>query len=374
MKKFLIVTTIQDTVEAFLIPHIKMLEAEGYKVSIATNIYKEIKEELKDNEWVNISFSRNPFSFNSFKAVKEMRAFIRSGKFEMVHFHTPVAAFLGRYAAMREKQKNIIYTAHGFHFYEGASRINWCIYYPMELLAARWTDKLITINEEDYKRASAFKLRRDGKVYKVSGVGVDSTHYSSGDAEKIKKELLIRDPEKTVLMIGELNKNKNQAQLIKALELLRLKGRNIKAIFVGIGEQEGILKKMAKDLGVKVAFLGYRKDIKDIIDAADIVVSMSYREGLPRNIMEAMSAGKPLVVTDIRGNRDIVTQEENGLLVALNDIDATASALESLLYNPELYKKISENNYKKIESYSIVSILESMKEVYGFEKVSDSQS
>ncbi|MGL5723545.1 glycosyltransferase, partial [Cetobacterium sp.] len=114
MKKFLIVTTIQDTVEAFLIPHIKMLEAEGYKVSIATNIYKEIKEELKDNEWINISFSRNPFSFNSFKAVKEMRALIRSGKFEMVHFHTPVAAFLGRYAAMREKQKNIIYTAHGF--------------------------------------------------------------------------------------------------------------------------------------------------------------------------------------------------------------------------------------------------------------------
>ncbi|MGL5351130.1 MAG: glycosyltransferase family 4 protein [Cetobacterium sp.] len=374
MKKFLIVTTIQDTVEAFLIPHIKMLEAEGYKVSIATNIYKEISEELKNNEWVNISFSRNPFCLNSFKAVKEMRALIRSGKFEMVHFHTPVAAFLGRYAAMREKQKNIIYTAHGFHFYEGASLINWCIYYPMELLAARWTDKLITINEEDYRKSLEFKLRKNGRCYKVNGVGVDSAHYSSGDAEKIKKELLIRDPEKTVLMIGELNKNKNQAQLIKALELLRLKGRNIKAIFVGIGEQEGILKKMAKELGVKVAFLGYRKDIKDIIDAADIVVSMSYREGLPRNIMEAMSAGKPLVVTDIRGNRDIVTQEENGLLVALNDIDATASALESLLYNPKLYKKISENNYKKIESYSIVSILESMKEVYGFEKVSDSQS
>ncbi|MGL5188398.1 MAG: glycosyltransferase family 4 protein, partial [Cetobacterium sp.] len=309
MKKFLIVTTIQDTVEAFLIPHIKMLEAEGYKVSIATNIYKEIKEELKDNEWINISFSRNPFSLNSFKAVKEMRTLIRGGQFEMVHFHTPVAAFLGRYAAMREKQKNIIYTAHGFHFYEGASRINWCIYYPMELLAARWTDKLITINEEDYKRASTFNLRRDGKVYKIDGVGVDILNYNSGDGEKIKKELLIREPEKTVLMIGELNKNKNQAQLIKALELLRLKGRNIKAIFVGIGDQEGILKKMAKDLGVKAAFLGYRKDIKDIIDAADVVVSMSYREGLPRNIMEAMSAGKPLVATDIRGNRDIITQE-----------------------------------------------------------------
>ncbi|MGL4945240.1 MAG: glycosyltransferase, partial [Fusobacteriaceae bacterium] len=181
-------------------------------------------------------------------------------------------------------------------------------------------------------------------------------------------------PEKTVLMIGELNKNKNQAQLLKALEALRLKGRSVRAIFVGIGDQELILRKLAKDLGVKAAFLGYRKDIKDIIASADMVASMSYREGLPRNIMEAMSAGKPLVLTDIRGNRDIVEHEKNGFLVSVNDIDATALALENLLYNSELYNTISKNNYKKIEKYSIENILESMKEVYEIEKASDSQS
>jgi len=372
MKKFLIVTTIQDTVEAFLTPHIKMLEAEGYKVSIATNIYKDIRDDLKNNEWINISFSRNPFSFNSFKAIKEIRGLIRNGNFQMVHFHTPVAGFLGRYAAMREKQKNVIYTAHGFHFFEGAPLINWCIYYPMEILAARWTDKLITINEEDYKRSLKFKLRKNGKCYKVNGVGLDISKYNFGDSQKIKKELLIREPQKIVLMIGELNKNKNQAQLIQALELLRLKGRDIKAIFVGIGPEDVKLKKLAKDREVKVSFLGYRKDIKDIIAASDVVCSMSYREGLPRNIMEAMSAGKPLVVTDIRGNRDIVKDEINGFLVLVDGIEETANALDSLLYNSEIYKTISQNNYKDIENYSIENILESMKEVYKIEKVSHS--
>ena len=333
MKKFLMITTVQDTIEAFLVPHIKMLEEEGYEVIIATNIYKDIPEDLKKNRWINISFSRNPFSLSSFKAIKEMRKVIRAEKFEMAHFHTPVAAFLGRYAAMREKQKNIIYTAHGFHFFEGAPIQNWFIYYPMEVIAARWTDKLLTINEEDYKNSLNFKLRENGKCYKVNGVGVDISSYANGDGEKIKKELLIRDPEKTIVMIGELNKNKNHIQLLKAVELLKLKGRNIRVIFVGIGDKEEILRKESKETGVKVSFLGYRKDIKDIVATADLMCSMSYREGLPRNIMEGMCAGKPFIVTDIRGNRDIIEDKKNGIVVSVDEVQETAIAIENLLYN-----------------------------------------
>lgn len=374
MKKFLMVTTVQDTIEAFLIPHIKMLENEGYKVTIATNMYKEIPDELRENRWVNISFSRNPFSLSLFKAIKEMRKLIRSENFEIIHFHTPVAAFLGRYAAMKEKQRNIIYTAHGFHFFKGAPIQNWLIYYPMELIAARWTDKLITINEEDYNNSLKFKLRENGKCYKVNGVGVDVDFYINGNGEKIKRELLIREPEKTVVMIGELNKNKNQLQLLKAIELLKLKGRNIRVILVGIGGKEEILRKESKETGIKVSFLGYRKDTKDIIATADLMCSMSYREGLPRNIMEGMCAGKAFVATNIRGNRDIIEDKKNGLLVTIEEFQETAIAIENLLYNEESYKEISENNLSKAKEYSIEKILEKMKEVYEIEKVSYSKS
>ena len=190
MKTILIVTTVQSTIEAFLIPHIKMLEQKGYIVWLATNISKEIVNELKDNKWINISFSRNPFSKNSLKAIKNMRKLIKNNNFEFIHFHTPVAAFLGRYAAMKEGQKNIIYTAHGFHFFKGASLQNWLIYYPMEKIAINWTDKLITINEEDFQRAKKMS-GKNTKIYKVDGVGLDLESYKNGDTKKIKTELII---------------------------------------------------------------------------------------------------------------------------------------------------------------------------------------
>ena len=364
MKRFLMVTTIQNTVEAFLIPHIKMLEKNGYEVWIATNIYKEIPEELKKNKWVDISFSRNPFSKNSFKAIKEMRDLIRKNDFEIVHFHTPVAAFLGRYAAMKEKQKNIIYTAHGFHFFKGAPLKNWLIYYPMEKLAINWTDKIITINEEDFQRAKKIS-RKNTKVYKVDGVGLDLENYRNGDAKKIKDELDISKDEYVVSMIGELNKNKNQIQLLKAVSILKQKRiDNIRILLVGVGNQEDILKKEAKKNNLKISFLGFRKDVKDIIAASDIICSMSYREGLPRNIMEGMAQGKPFIVTDIRGNRDIIKDNQNGYIVPINDYQKTAEKIEELMVNIEKKSKIVENNLFDVNKFSIEKIIKNMEKIY----------
>lgn len=364
MKKFLMVTTIQNTIEAFLIPHIKMLEKNGYEVWIATNICKDIPEELKQNKWISISFSRNPFSKNSFKAINEMRDLMRKNKFEVVHFHTPVAAFLGRYAAMKEKQKNIIYTAHGFHFFKGAPVQNWLIYYPMEKLAMNWTDKIITINEEDFQRAQKM-ARKDTKIYKINGVGLDLESYRNGDAEKIKNELNISKDEYIISMIGELNKNKNQIQLLKAVFILKEKGvKNIRILLVGVGKQEAILKEVAKKNDLKIEFLGFRKDIKDIIAASNLVCSMSYREGLPRNIMEGMAQGKPFIVTDIRGNRDIIKNEKNGFVVAVNDYQNTAKKIEELMINKEKKSKIAENNFIDVNKFSIEKIIKDMEKIY----------
>lgn len=365
MKKFLMVTTIQNTIEAFLIPHIKMLEKNGYEVWIATNIYKDIPEELKENKWINISFSRNPFSKNSIKAIKEMRGLIRENKFEMVHFHTPVAAFLGRYAATKEKQKNIIYTAHGFHFFKGAPLQNWLIYYPMEKLAINWTDKLITINEEDFQRAKKM-AGKNTKIYKVDGVGLDLENYRNGDTKKVKNELNISKNEYVISMIGELNKNKNQIQLLRAVSILKENGiNNIRILLVGVGNQEIMLREEAKKNNLKINFLGFRKDVKDIIAASDIICSMSYREGLPRNIMEGMAQGKPFIVTDIRGNRDIIKDNQNGFIVPVNNYQKTAEKIENLIINIEKKSKIIENNFIDVNKFSIEKIIKEMEKIYG---------
>lgn len=368
MKKALIVTTIQSTIEAFLVPHIKFLEQNGYEVVIATNIFKEISKDLKNNRYFNLPFSRNPLSKQNFKAMVVLKKIMRDEKFDMIYVHTPIAAFISRYVAMKEKQKNVIYMAHGFHFFKGAPLINWLIYYPLEFVASKWTDKLITINQEDYEAAKKFKLKKNGKVYKVDGIGVDITKYSFGDREKIRKELSIAEDEKVLLMIGELNKNKNQVQLLNILENLKNKGKNVRGIFVGVGNQEKKLKDIVKTKGLKVDFLGYRKDIADIIASCDILCSMSYREGLPRNLMEGMCQGKPLLVTNIRGNRDIVVNGESGYIIELNEVEEASEKTITLLENNDIYNKMSKNAVDFVKKYSIEKVLKDMREVYEIEE------
>lgn len=373
MKRILIVTTLQLTVNSFLIPHIKFLEKNGFEVTIGSNIQGEIREELKENKWINIPFDRNPFSKNNLKSLIILDRVLKEGKFDMIHCHTPIASFLTRMIAQKNGNKNIIYTAHGLHFYSGAPLLNWLIYYPMEALAARWTDKFLTINSEDYKRVKKkFKLKKDGKVYEIPGVGLNIENYRIGNSEKVKKELLKTEIEKIFLMIGELNRNKNQIQLIEILEKLNLKGRKVRAVFVGVGDRENYLKKEVRKKGIKATFLGYRKDIPDIIAASDFLCSMSYREGLPRNIMEGMAQGKPIIATNIRGNRDLVVDGENGILIELNDVDRAVVKIVELLDNDEKYRKISKNNLEKVKQYSIETVLNKMREVYEIEKTSNS--
>lgn len=358
MKKALVVTTIKVTFKAFLIPHIKQLEKMGYEVELACNTGDNLKiEELEGNKWHHISFGRNPFSLNSFKAIRELRKIKKDNGYDLVHLHTPVAAFLGRFSAWTVGVKKIFYTAHGFHFFRGSSLISWMIYYPMEWIAMRWTDKVITMNQEDYERAQKMAGRRT-KVYKVDGVGLELKKYSQGDREKVRKELGISEKDFIVTIIGELNENKNQIQLIRAIEGLESK---FKALIVGVGPKEKELKGYVKTkkLENKIKFLGFRKDINDVVAGSEVLASMSYREGLPRNIMEGLAQGKPFIATDIRGNRDIIEDKINGYLIPVGDYKVTAEKLMTL-NETKIYDQVKKSNLKHVEKYSIEQILKEM--------------
>jgi len=362
MKRALVVTTLMITIKGFLVPHIKHLEEMGYQVDLACNMKHGFYiEELKENKWHHLSFTRNPFSINNLKSIAELQKIIRKRKYDMVHLHTPIAAFLGRFAAHTLGIKNIIYTAHGFHFYRGAPFINWLIYYPLEWVAMRWTDKIITINQEDFSRARRMAGNKT-KVYKIDGVGLNLKKYSEGNREKVRKEFQLSEKDFVVTIIGELNKNKNKIQLIKAIEILEAK---FKVLIVGNGPKEAELKEYVnlKGLEDRVKFLGIRMDINDIIAASEVMVSMSYREGLPRNIMEGLAQGKPFVATNIRGNKDIIENNKNGYLVKVNDYIKTSKVIKKL-EDKEIYRTMKEYNIEEVKKYSIHRILKEMEIIY----------
>jgi glycosyltransferase involved in cell wall biosynthesis len=296
-----------------------------------------------------------------------MNAVIRQENMDFIHCNTPVGGLLGRLAGKKCGVKKVIYQVHGFHFYKGAPLLNWLLYYPVEWLLARWTDAIITINHEDYAFAQKkMKLKKGGKVYYVPGVGIDTKAYAPNEniRQAKRQELGLSDDDVMLISAGDLNKNKNNTVLISALA--KLQNKKIHYFLCGVGDKENDLRKQAEDAGISenVHFLGYRTDMKALLQAADVFVMPSFREGLSRSIMEAMSAGLPCIVSKIRGNVDLVTEGQGGYLHAPADADTAADAIAKLANDPALRQAMRQFNLEKIKSFDSSVIEQEIQKIY----------
>lgn len=368
--KVLYVTTVSRTINAFLIPHIEMLLEKGYEVHCACSIDKPVNKELQEKgvKIFEVPFSRNPLGIGNIKAYNKLRELQRIHSYDIVHVHTPIAAIYGRLLKLSFPSLKTIYTAHGYHFLKGGSKLGWLLYYPIEKIMAKFTDVIININKEDYEITKE-KLKPK-KAYLLNGVGLDLSKYKKlGEKEISEKrnELGLSKEDFVVLMIAELNKNKNHIQLINAMEILKEKYPNIKAICIGDGDMMNSLNEYVNvnSLQNNIFMLGYREDVNNLINISNIGILMSYREGLPRNIMEFMACGRKVIATDIRGCRDIVCNDSVGQLVDVGDYEATAKAIEKYYLlgdkdfevSDEIRKYDVENvNYELLKVYDEVEL------------------
>lgn len=368
--KILYVTTISSTINAFLVPHIKHLINQGYTVDVATNITDDVNREIIDMgvRVYDVAFQRTPISLKNVKAYKRIKEIQNEEKYDIIHVHTPVASFVTRYAMRKEKDLKIVYTCHGFHFYKGASMINWILFYPIERIAAKWTDSLITINTEDYEAANKFNLRDNGQVSKMHGVGIERKKYiiENFDKSEYRKQLGLNDEDFVILVLAELNKNKNHIQLIKAMDLLKDKYPNIKAIFAGTGPLEEDIKNHIKENGLedKIRLLGWRNDVKELINSSDLVGLFSKREGLGKCLLEAMICGKCVISTNTRGPRELIDQDINGFMFEVGDIENTAKSIEKIYSDNKLRHEFEERVVYTANKYLLDNVLNQLSDVY----------
>ena len=370
MKKVLFVATVvKKHIMAFHIPYLEWFRKNGYEVHVVARNDYENKEECNIpycGKFFSLPFQRFPIKKDNFYVMKELKKIIDTNGYEIIHCHTPMGGVLGRLAARKARKKGtkVIYTAHGFHFYKGAPLINWLIYYPVERWLARYTDVLITINQEDYERAkNKFKAR---KVEFVLGVGVDVEKYSDFKINRALKRKEIGVPEESfvLLSVGELNKNKNHEAVIKALA--EVGNKDIHYIICGEGRLEEYLNNLSKSLGIEnqVHLLGFRKDVIEITKVSDVFVLPSYREGLSLALMEAMACGLPVICSDIRGNSDLITDSKGGYLVKPNDKKKLALFINELFNQERTRKDFALYNLIKIEKYCINNVLNRLKHIY----------
>ena len=370
MKKILYVTTVSRTLNAFLIPHIEKLVDEGYKVDCACSIDLKVDDRIlsKGCNIFDIPFSRNPVNPRNMKAFRALRNLQLKNKYDIVHVHTPVASFVARLTFRKEENLKIIYTCHGFHFYKGSPIINWILFYPLEKLASKWTDTLITINEEDYEIATTFSLRNNGQVMKMNGVGIEKEKYiiKNFNRNEYRRKLNLEEEDFVILVLAELNKNKNHKQLIKAMYLLKDKYPNIKAVFAGSGPLEEEIRNQTKENGLenRISLLGWRDDVKELINSCDMVGLFSKREGLGKCLLEAMICGKPVIATNTRGPRELIEENINGFLVEIDDFEKTANFIEKLYVANNISQQLEEQISKKANEYLLDNVLNQLNSIY----------
>lgn len=364
-KKVLFTATVVKThINVFHLPYLKWFKEQGYEVHVAAknDFINEPCIIPNCDKYYDIKFARFPFSKVNIKAYKQLKKLIQENNYEIIHCHTPVAGVLTRLAARNNKNTTVIYTAHGFHFFKGAPPLNWLIYYPVERFCARFTDKLITINKEDYERAKRFSLRKNGKVYYVPGIGINLEKIQNlkVDIKQKKKELGMSENTLILLSVGELNKNKNHEIVLQALN--KIKDKNFIYLICGRGILKEYLERKTQELHLenKVKLLGYRSNVIEILKTADLFIFPSKREGLPVSIIEAMAARLSVIASNVRGNRDLITKEN---LFEPDDIAALTNLIKErfeAIQNKEL-KKVA---YANLEQYSLKNVLKQMTEIY----------
>lgn len=371
--KVLFVATVRSHIGQFHMPFIEELKKQGCEVHAAFKDNSDKKKGLDlsaIDKVFEVPFSRSPYSTSNLKAYRVLKKIIDENDYDAIHCHTPMGAVVTRLAARnaRKKGTKVIYTAHGFHFYNGASKVNWMFFYPVEKYLAKYTDCLITINSEDYNLARE-KFSTAKKICYVNGVGVNTERFKPlSEQEKlfVRTEFGFSSDDFLLIYPADFCKRKNQNMLFDTLKILLEHSDRFKLLLPGSDEFADSYISYAKEIGVfdNVYVMGYRRDIDRLVGMSDISVSSSRQEGLPINLVEAMSLGNPIIATDVRGNNDLVSDGQNGYLVKLNDSISMAKRITELCGDKAMIEKLGKNSIERAKLYSVENVLADMVGIY----------
>ncbi len=373
MKRLLIVTTISSTLRAFLLPFAYHFRAQGWQVDAmaqGVSTCHECKQAF-DLVW-EMKWSRNPLDPKNLLAtpliIQELMA---QEKYDIVHVHTPVAAFVTRYALKdlsKQGKCKVIYTAHGFHFHSGGQLFKNLIFLGLEKLAGLWTDYLVVINHEDESAAKQYRILPSKRVRYMPGIGLDLERYSpqsvaEGEVALVREELELSSENQLLLSVAEFIPRKHHRDVIQAF--VKLSRPEVHLAFAGCGPLLKEMQLLAADMGVanRVHFLGRRDDIPTLMRASVATILASEQEGLPRSVMESLSLEIPVIGTKIRGTRDLLA-EDCGLLVKVEDIEGLAKAIAWVLDHPLEARMMGKRGREQIAAYDLRHILKLHETLY----------
>ena len=368
----LVVATIGPT-HGFLLPFARHFRERGWRVDgCARGISQYRPAADAYDDLIDLPLSRSITDFRGIAgSITALRATVGRG-YDVVHVHTPIAAFLTRAvvrATPRKRRPKVVYTAHGFHFYDGGQQLANSAFVLAERVAGRWTDRLVVINREDYAAAQRHKIVPIRRLRHMHGIGVDTSWYAraavtASETVEALKGIGMDLEHPYFVTVGEFNRNKRPEDVVHALA--RMRDRQTRLLFLGDGPTRAKLEDVVTETGVadRVFMPGRVDDVRPFVSGSIALVQASAREGLPRSTMEALSMEVPVIATTARGQTELI-DADRGILVPIGGISEMAAAMDGLAHDPAERDAMGARGRRlMVERYDIKLIIEEHERLY----------
>lgn len=367
MPRLLIASTYPLTIQTFLLPYARHFRERGWRVdAVSSGDMTQVADAFDRTH--SIEWSRNPFRPGTlFGAPRALRDLVARERYDLVHAHTPVAAFVTRFA-LRSKRAagsvKVIYTAHSLPFHRQQGPVQRASFTALEKLAGRWTDYLVVLNSEDEAAARRLRLVPERFLRVMPGIGVDMATYSAriseADLEAKRREIGLRFGDSYLLCVAEFRAVKRHEDLLEAFAsfVREPASRGVHLVLAGGGPLLARSQLLAERLGIaeRVRFLGFREDVPTLLRGAKALVLASDFEGLPRSVLEAMVARTPVIGTRVRGITDLLGSGL-GALVPRRDPAALARAMQDLMASPEAARARAERAARAVRQFALEKVI-----------------
>ena len=297
---------------------------------------------------------------SSFSSFIKLLKLLKKEKYSVIHFHNPLPALWGIPAAILAKTPIKVLTEHSI-YYKGRLGIAAYYYY----FVRKFLNKIVTCSLQ-VKKSHLPRIGNIPNEVIYNGIDLD-VYYPSSKNLELMKNLRIKKESIVLGHIGNLTPQKGQLILLEAMKQVVSAANQTLLLIVGDGPLKNILVSKAGELGIfdKVIFLGQRRDVPQILSLCDIVVGSSLREGFPMSVLEAMATGKPVVTTDVGGNREAIESNISGILVPVGDAKSLSMAVIDLIVNKSKRERIGKEARRRVvEKFSIKKMIEDTENIY----------
>jgi glycosyltransferase involved in cell wall biosynthesis len=370
----LVIATVAPTIRQFLVPYAIHLRTLGWRVDAAANgaTGEPVLEEAFDTLY-DLPLSRSILDVRGMlRGYRAVAAILDEVRPDLVHVHTPIAAFVTRLAARRmpaARRPRVAYTAHGFHFYKGGSPVTNATFVIAERIAGRWTDRLVVMNDEDESGARRHRIVAPRHLIHMPGIGLDTSYYARSalapDAlDQARGGFAVEAGAPLLVAVGELSRRKRMADVISAFALVH--DPKARLVIAGEGSERPRLEALIAELGLtdRVTLAGKVADVRPLVASASGLILASDREGLPRAIMEALSLEVPVIASDARGNGELVGSD-SGFIFPIGDVNALAGHMDWLIEHPAEAQAMGvRGRARMVERYDIAALIALHDELY----------